>query len=406
MAVKSVRRLFTGRSTTQGLDARVTTSDVWEVIVDDALADGEQEVGNAVDPDDPTKAIPRIGSNHVNVTKAVAVSVDPECSDDSPYIWYVTVKYDTNPDIKSPNAIDSQGNPAPGEGPQKQSDKPTDRPAKWKIGSVDVEEVVREWIPVKPSGEVDFITPPNWFAGVAYKRGQYVVSNGNVYWCLFPGTSAVAPAGTGDAQNFIFDGADLSWQYLSTLLQATKDPRFAILVAVLNSGKCPFDPPLMTTVSYPTVIVTMNLPAAVVSVGYCAQQKNAVNVKTWKGMPPRTCKILRTDAGNESDNGENYCSFTWEIGLNLDTWDSRALDAGFGGIGLVTKPNPLYPAAGEPKTKQVREFYPFKVGSEDVTEAVPMDGKGGRLDPDADPVILRGIPKQQKLIDFSEYIPW
>lgn len=55
--------------------------------------------------------------------------------------------------------------------------------------------------------------PANWAASTGYTKGQYVVNNGNIYWCAVAGTSAASggPSGTGTA---IVDNT-AQWNYVT-----------------------------------------------------------------------------------------------------------------------------------------------------------------------------------------------
>lgn len=406
MAILSVRKLFTDRGGPQDLTKKIELKEMWEVVSDTTLS--EQEAANAIDPVDSTKFVPDFGDTHADVPGCYVVGIEPNPSDESPFICYVTINYSNRPDFPTPNDLDSQGNPTPGSfDRQPAPDNPLARPASWKIGSIDKQEIIREWVKVKPSGSVDFFTPANWVAATAYKIGTYVVNNNNVYWCVVAGTSAGAggPNGTGDAVFHEVVDNGVTWKFYSTLLQATTDISFAIATACLNSGKLPFDPPAMTEISIPTILVTVNIPA--ISVAYCVALKNAVNKTVWKGAAPRVAKILNVSASNKVENNISFVEFTWEIGFDPRTWDARILDAGYGTYVTEDVPNPAYPAPGEPRTITKKDFTAFKdAKGEVISVPVPMDGRGGKLDPDAEPVFLRGIPVQQQIIDFNEAIPW
>lgn len=411
MAITGVERQFVSRQCDQDLQARVKTTSVYLVTVD-SLTDGEQEVGNATDPlgsSDVRKNIPRFGSLHPNIPGCFVVGVRPECSDESPFIWNVFIDYDTSPDFPQPHAVDSQGNTTPSDSARKQMPaNPIARPPQWEVFSIDKTEPVREWRKVKQDGSIDYITPANWVNAKVYKRGDYVVSNANVYWCVSGGTSSAAPNGVGDANNLIQDGIVLVWQFLSTVLQATTDPTFAILSACVNSGQCPFDPTATTEVSIPAVRITKNLPMEVNFLAYCASLKNAVSKKPWKGLAARVAKVISVTAKSMTENDIDFVQVVWEVGLDPDTWDTRILDAGYGGIGTRSVANPLFPGTmGAPERIDKKEFFEHTDSNGHILSGpVPMDGKGGPLEPDSDPVFLRGIPRQQRLIDFATAIPW
>lgn len=398
MAIVSVEPLFEGRGASQDWERKVTSPRLFEVVVDD-VNDGEPEVTQAVDPNDSTKRIPGFGDLHPNISNCIVVGFDADNSDDTPYIWIVKVLYDSHPSTPAAQQVDPEGKSQPGETPGNAPENPLAKAAQWRIGSIDRTEPVRRWLPVKQSGEYDFLAPDNWLPNKAYDRGKYVSNGANVYWCDVAGVSAGAggPAGVGFN---ILDGTCI-WEFVGTLIQVTSDPRFAIYVACLNSGKVPFDPPGVTDVSIPTVVITMAIPN--ISIPYAMSIKNAVNLTRWKNCPPRTAKVMKFEAGNKTEGKVSFIEATWEIGLDPDTWDFRPLDAGYGGLQMRTVPNKAPP----PVTVIERRFVAFKDANGDpVSNPVPMNGAGGQLDPESDPVFLRGVPVQQKLIDFNQEIPF
>lgn len=396
MAIVSVRPLFEGRSSGEDWKFRRTGTRVIEVISDD-VEETEATLLSAVDPVDASKKVPAYGNAHPGLPTAVCISKELDSSDETPYIHYVNCGYDSEPQNSAGLDIapGNEGNQE-GEGPGNRVENPLNRPASWKIGSIDRQEVVREWLVVDKAGTIQFYSPAAWVTALVYKEGAYVSRNGNVYVALTEGTSAGGPAGTG----ITIDGT-ITWFFVGTVLQVTTDPAFAIFRAVLNTGKVPFNPPNMTDVSIPTVIVTKNIPA--IDLLYVAKIKNAVNVLPWKGLGARCAKVCKFDAGNKEENGFKFIEASWEIGIDPDTWDIRPMDQGFGFIEQTQVPNPTPP----PDDIVKKRFVAFRDGSgEAVSEAVPMDGAGNMLDPTDDPVFLRGIPRQMRLLPFADFIPW
>lgn len=412
MAVTNVERQFTDREAEQGLDFKITTTSLY-LVEFNSLDDGEQQAATAQDPlgsSDERKNIPKFGQVHPNIPGVYASKIKPRCSEDSPYIWYVSIDYSSAPsDMPQPNQIDAQGNAVPSQDARKQQPaNPTARQATWEVTSIDREEPVREWTPVGADGKLTFLDPADWEVDHIYTRGTYVKSSGNVYFCIDGGSASVAPSGTGDPDEFlIFDG-DLIWLFYGSVTQVSTDPQFAIVAGAVNSGNCPFDPPQMTTVSIPVLRVTKYLPIDGNFIEYIGSLKNAVNVKKWKGLKPRVAKIISVAAKNATVNEQDCVEITWEIGIDPDTWDVRILDAGYGYITTKSIANPLYPGTiGEPMRITKRVFVEHKDPDGTILSGpVPMNGKGGPLDPDSDPVFLRGVPRQQKLLDFNKAIFW
>lgn len=406
MSIVSVEELFPGRRGGRSSDTRETYERVFEVIISSDLVDGETEVLAAVDPNNSSKFIPQIGQGHPKNANALCVDVTPEVSDETPQIWYVNCSYDTRPNEAANQGIDTTGGSETGDTIGNIPENPLARAAVWRVSGIDREEPVKEWVKLKPSGEIDFYTPPGWQADHTYGVNQFVQNGGNVYYSIEAGESDSSGGPTGqDPSDPIIDN-EVVWLYYATVAQVTTDLSFAIFTACLNSGKCPFDPPPMTDVSIPTIVVTKNIPF--ITMEYNMLIKNAVNSIPWKGVPAYCAKVLKFDAGNKKENNVGFVEATWEVGLNPDTWLTVAMDQGFGNIQNRTVPNPLYTVGGaEPPTIEKRVFMRFRdAHNEPYETAMPMNGAGGLLDPEAEPIFFRGIPRQMKLINFAEFIPW
>lgn len=411
MAIESVERQFHERSGSQDLQGKITTTTTYEVVFGTIAEANEQNAALATDPLgslDVRKNVQRFGQAHPDIPGCYVNGVKPECSDESPFIWYVKLEYSSSPDFPQPHAIDSEGQSTPSQNQrQQQPQNPTQRQATWEVGSVDRSEPVRDWVKINLDGSINYYDPPNWFTATAYKANDYVKNAGNVYLCIKPGTSAAAPTGEGQGDGLVTDGV-LLWQFMCTYTQSQTDPSFALMMACVNSGGCPFDPPGMTEVSIPTFRITKYLTPELNFVAYVARMKNAVNKTKWKGLKPRCAKLLSISFQSATVNDVDCVSGTWEVGIDPDTWDVRLLDAGYGAISTKSVANPLYPGTpGEPQRINKRVFYEHKDPDGVILSGpVPMDGRGNPLEPDAQPVFLRGVPRQQKMIDFNTYIPW
>lgn len=403
MAVIRVRKLFPARGGRRNFQTRVTYTLVWEVVTDD-VNDDEETVYGAVDPENALEKVPVFGDVHPGNPLAVVTDVTPETSDDSPNIWYVNVTYDTQPDTPGsgqPTGTGDLNGPVGERGntPGAYSQNPLLRTPVWQLSTIDRTEPIEQWLRVEADGTYKFVTPAAWTINTAYKVGKYVSNGGNVYVCDVAGTSAGAGGPAGVGRNIVDN--TVRWRFWATLAQAITDPRFAILSPFFHSGGLPFDPPGMTDVSIPTIVVTKNL--AVMDILYAMLLKNSVNLLQWGVIPPRCAKVLKLTSGFKEENGFQYVEAQWEIGLDPDTWDTRILDAGYGNYGLRTVQNPAAP----PATIQKNVFTRFKDPSgEFFGSPVPMDGNGGMLDPLEDPVYLRGIPRQTKIVDFNELLPF
>ncbi len=401
MAVTRVRKLFPNRGGKQDWSTRIVYTFVFQVVTDDPN-DDEDVVFNGVDPFNPSEKIPHFGDPHPGNVFAVVTEVDIQQSDESFYIWLVNVTYDTNPDTPGGQQPTTAGNlSGNGEITNKPGDfkvNPLLRPPQWQLSFIDKTEPIESWTRTKPNGQYDFYEPPQWQPNTDYKIGKYVSNNLLVYVCVKAGKSIFAgggPIGEGDAQGELDDGT-VVWSYYSTLLQATTVPFWTIREGCMHSGGLPFDPPAMTDVSVPKIVVTQNIP--VIDLPFFMNMKNAVNVSLWRGcIPPRCAKILNITCNSETENNFSYVKAVWEVGLDPDTWDVRILDAGYGSHGMKETANKLFPAMGQPKIVEKSVFMRFTDGDgHPVGSPVPLDGNGKRLEPGDDPVYLRGIPRQQR----------
>jgi hypothetical protein len=400
MAAISVELLFTSRGARDSFDNRRTYTRVYEVITDDPL-DDEDVVGNA---DVNGEHVPLPGESlGPKDPFAVVVDLDFQQSDDDPTIWYVTVEYDSDPprpdEFRADRPVDFDGNPIdPTSSSGKPSGSPTLEPVQWKLTTQDSEEPAIEGILVNEAGILQIVDPPAWAATTAYKRGAYVKNGGNVYLCVLAGTSAGAggPAGMGVG---IVDGT-ARWDFYATHAQTQTDPNKAIRTAVRNSAKLPFDPPLMTEVSRAVLSITKNMPLETATLAYILELKNAVNLLEWRGVPPRCAKVLKVEHdGGKERNGVLFVATHWEIGLDFDTWDLRALDAGYGRLADRTNPGP-------PPFQETKYFRFTDVYGEPLDEPVPLNGHGQPLNPDDPPVFIRFVPRQMRIIDFNTKLPF
>lgn len=404
MAIVSVRCMFTGRGGAKDFKHKIRYNLVYEVVTDNPADNEELVAGDlAIDPVTSVK-VPVHGDVHPGNPRAVVTDSNPEQSDESFYIWYVTISYDTHPDtpsVQDPSAASPTGDgDKPGEWPL----DPTQEKAKWEIGTITKQEPVTQWREVDWDGDIIVVTPDAWVANTPYKIGNMITNQGNVYIAKTSGTSSVTlGAGPTEEGKNIVDGlSGLTWSFSSTVLQIQNDPKYILLTACQNTGGLPFDPPYMIDVSIPTIRVTKNIPVA--TIDYCLAIKDAVSSEPWKGAPARCAKVLEFTASSaETKNGFVYVAATWLIGLDPDTWDVRLLDAGYGYSEEVMVANPAAP----PDRIAKKVFTRFKdAAGEFIGSAVPMDGEGGQLNPGDEPVFLRGIPRQMRLIDFNEVIPF
>lgn len=445
MAATEVNLLFTGRGGKDTWEHRRTYTRIYEVLTNDPN-DDEQIVGNA-------EGVPIRGQVLSSDPEAVVISVDPQQSDDSPCIWYVTIEYDTDPPQTSDRTrpdqrADLDGNPI------SKTDRPTNplnEPATWTLDFYDTEEPVSEGTRVNDDGELELPVPPQWVGnrgypagsyvknglnvyfqtaprGVtgptgptgkgtgietaptawvtshAYSAGDYVTNGGNVYSCTAGGASAAAgggPSGEGGditdgGAKWEYAGVPAVWDFFGLYSKVINYPEFAIMEAVLNSARFAYDPPAMTTVSRPVITVTKNMPGGTIE--DLMALRNAQNLYTWRGIPPRCARIKHvTHDGGKVTNGVSFVTSKWVIELDPDTFDVRLLDQGFGRIETVKL------SGGGTKKAFVR----FKdANGEPMDEPTLLDGGGSPLKPGDPPVFRRYVPRQVQLIDFNSYLPF
>jgi hypothetical protein len=457
MAAVSVRKMFTSRGGTDDFSKHRTYTRVYEVWTDDE-ADDEQIVGVA---DVDGVAIPELGAEFEPDPDAVVVSLVAEQSDETPLLWYVTVEYDTDPpSVNADKPEQNVGFDGAGAGEvidkTDRPENPLAEPATWTLTFEDDEEPAIEGLRVSPTGAILFDVPGNWAANQQYTpgvyvrnganvylnanvtasvsasggagpagagtgiadspdawqasndynaAGEYAINNGNVYRVATVGRSAAAGGPTG-TEGAIADGtvvwnyagAAAVWDFYATFADTQNDPNKATnRVAITDSARMPFDPPVMIPVSRIVLTVTKNMPIATVE--YLLLLKNAVNATPWKGAPARCARIKDvTHDGGKQTNGIKFVTTKWEIAIDADTFDLRVLDAGF--YERVTYTD-------EDTQEQVTEIVRIKDANDDgATVPFLLDGNGRKLAHGAPPVFLRFVPAQQRIIDFNALLPF
>jgi hypothetical protein len=168
------------------------------------------------------------------------------------------------------------------------------------------------------------------------------------------------------------------------------------LTAVRNSAKLPFDPPLTIEVSRPVIHVVKNVRPDVATLAFFLSLQDAVNKDPWKGLGRRVARIDGASGDGKFENGVAFVEVKIEIALKWDTWDARPLDCGY--AELTRRDDPVTQVQFDAWTK-IRD--PF---GQDATEPVPLDGNGRKLAPGADPVFLRGVPKNYRLANFTQLL--
>lgn len=130
--------------------------------------------------------------------------------------------------------------------------------------------------------------------------------------------------------------------------------------AIVNAAGLPFDPPLMRDVSYPVITLTRNVPD--VQFSQLRLLQDAVNDAEWCGLPERSVRVTGIEYGPKYENGFAYFEITYQLSVRYPNWDFEVLNAGF--------------------TELVGgNWVAITDGTRPVTEPVPLDVAGAKLDP-------------------------
>lgn len=142
MAVTSVEKMWSGRSGADTLLNHRTYRVVYEIIVDDPTT-SEVDIVNAT-------GVPQVGSALAIDSGAYMVDFELAVSDDSPFIFYFTAKYDSKPEL--PEAFDPG---AEGAEPGDIDANPLLRPAVWSVSFTKTTEPAVKWYAINNLGVMD-----------------------------------------------------------------------------------------------------------------------------------------------------------------------------------------------------------------------------------------------------------
>jgi len=141
VSVVSCEELWNGRRAKDGIERIREYTRRYEVVTNNAADDGTVAGG----PESAALGLPRNGDPFPSDPDAVLTSIEPTCSDESPYIWYVDCQYSSKipPDLGAESQeIDDDGNSvatqtAPGEGqlpaPAQRDPNPINWTATYKV---------------------------------------------------------------------------------------------------------------------------------------------------------------------------------------------------------------------------------------------------------------------------------
>lgn len=179
----------------------------------------------------------------------------------------------------------------------------------------------------------------------------------------------------------------VSWTFASTSEPIDKDNKKK---PILNSSDEPFDPPI--TEDFDDLVLRYIRNEAVFNETFAGDFKNAVNIDTFLGFPPGTCKLKIFSGDKTRAAGLIYWAVTYEIHIRYDEsdpestgngWKRRILDQGF-----RTKDDD-----GNYETIKDKDGNP-------LSEPVKLDGEGGELAEGDDPIYLKFVTAKER--NFSD----
>ena len=145
MALVSINRLWTSRGGTDTFTRQRTYREAWEAITDSASDDEEVVAGASA----AALGLPRLGQPHPRFPFAVCVEINAEQTDETPFRWMVSLKYDSNPQL--PNGTDPDGN---SQDPATIPENPLLRRATWELTFETTTEPATTWRPFDAGGNL------------------------------------------------------------------------------------------------------------------------------------------------------------------------------------------------------------------------------------------------------------
>ncbi|AWM40278.1 hypothetical protein GobsT_12620 [Gemmata obscuriglobus] len=164
MSVVSANMTWTGRGGTDTFTRQRTYREQWEVITDNPLDDEEIVVGTAA-----LVGLPRLGQPHPRFPFAVCVEIEAAQSEESPFHWLVSIKYDSNPSL--PNGTSPEG---AGQSPADIPENPLLRPVTWEVSFETTTEVAREWRVITAGNLAANFTPVRNSAKLPFDPGLQI----------------------------------------------------------------------------------------------------------------------------------------------------------------------------------------------------------------------------------------
>lgn len=148
---------------------------------------------------------------------------------------------------------------------------------------------------------------------------------------------------------------------------------------VRNSAGDPFDPPITVDDGITTMMITRNELVSAYSPTLADYYRHTINDATWNGFDAGTVKmgvISTSEPQYDSANQAWYLQVNYPIKINRYGWTKKVLDAGC---------NELTDAAYYGAAVKTR---PIMNEGQQVSDPVPLDGSGYRLDVEGTPVTL------------------
>lgn len=134
---------------------------------------------------------------------------------------------------------------------------------------------------------------------------------------------------------------------------------------IMNSAGDRFGDPLTVDSHMSTMVVTRNEKVSTYDLNKASDYSDTVNVATWNGFPPQTCKLGIIETSDEQyDPSTNtwYYTVTYPIKINRNTWIKQLLDQGFNELDDADESKPILSRDGQP-----------------LADPKPLDGAGHAL---------------------------
>jgi hypothetical protein len=148
---------------------------------------------------------------------------------------------------------------------------------------------------------------------------------------------------------------------------------------ITTSAREEFDEALEQEISYAAFLAVRNVPDLDTWVNDMATYVNSVNNATYRGLSARKWWCMDIELSDQIfESGVAYYQESWQVALNLDTWDEQLLDRGW----------KVLDNAG-------RQINAKDDQGNGLTAPILLDGTGKKLASDADPVARKFKVKRE-----------